>query len=56
MYDSRTGYVLYGPPPKPLDQIILQVRAGGEIWAVGKAAGGNQNASAGIRTNSGGSN
>ena len=56
MYDSRTGYVLYGPPPKPLDQIILQVRAGGEIWAVGKAAGGNQNASTGIRTNSGGSN
>jgi Rieske Fe-S protein len=56
VYDSRTGYVVYGPPPKPLDQIILQVRAGGEIWAVGKALGGNQNASAGVRTNLGGSN
>lgn len=55
VYDSRTGYVVYGPPPKPLDQIILQVRAGGEIWAVGKAPGGNQNASAGVRTNLGGS-
>jgi Rieske Fe-S protein len=56
VYDSRTGYVVYGPPPRPLDQIILQVRAGGEIWAVGKAAGDNQNASAGRETNSGGSN
>lgn len=56
VYDSRTGYVVYGPPPKPLDQIILQVRAGGEIWAVGKSLGGNQNASAGVRTNLGGSN
>ena len=56
VYDSRTGYVVYGPPPRPLDQIILQVRAGGEIWAVGRASGGNQNASAGLRTNSGGSN
>jgi Rieske Fe-S protein len=38
-YDSRTGYVIYGPPPRPLDQIILQVRAGGEVWAVGKTIG-----------------
>ena len=36
IYDSRTGYVIYGPPPKPLDQILLQMRAGGELWAVGK--------------------
>lgn len=55
VYDSRTGYVIYGPPPKPLDQIILQVRAGSEIWAVGKAVGGNQNASAGVPTKLGGS-
>jgi Rieske Fe-S protein len=55
-YDARTGYVVYGPPPRPLDQIILQVRAGGQIWAVGKALGGNEAASAGVRTNSGGSN
>jgi Rieske Fe-S protein len=38
-YDSRTGYVVYGPPPRPLDQIILQVRAGGDVWAVGKTIG-----------------
>jgi len=44
VYDSRNGYVMYGPPPRPLDQIILQVRAGGEVWAVGKSIGGNSNA------------
>lgn len=36
-YDSQTGYVVYGPPPRPLDQIVLQVRAGGEVWAVGRS-------------------
>ena len=35
-YNARTGYVIYGPPPRPLDQIMLQMRAGGELWAVGK--------------------
>lgn len=44
IYDSRNGYVMVGPPPKPLDQIILQVRAGGEVWAVGKRPGGDFNA------------
>ena len=44
VYDSRNGYVVLGPPPKPLDQIILQVRAGGEVWAVGKRLGGDFNA------------
>ncbi len=38
-YDLRTGYVIYGPPPRPLDQIVLQMRAGGEVWAVGKTFG-----------------
>lgn len=42
-YDSRTGYVVYGPPLRPLDQIVLQVRAGGEVWAVGRAIGGDNN-------------
>jgi Rieske Fe-S protein len=41
IYDSRTGYVVYGPPPRPLDQIVLQMRAGGEVWAVGRTAGSN---------------
>jgi Rieske Fe-S protein len=40
-YDVRTGYVIYGPPPRPLDQIVLRMRAGGEVWAVGKSAGSN---------------
>ena len=44
VYDSRNGYVMYGPPPKPLDQIVLQVRGGGEVWAVGKRMGGDFNA------------
>jgi Rieske Fe-S protein len=44
VYDTRTGYVMYGPPPRPLDQIVLQVRAGGEVWAVGKRPGGDPNA------------
>lgn len=44
VYDARTGYVIYGPPPKPLDQIVLQVRGGGELWAVGRRSGGDLNA------------
>jgi Rieske Fe-S protein len=44
IYDARTGYVVYGPPPRPLDQIVLQMRAGGEVWAVGRRAGGDLNA------------
>ena len=44
IYDSRNGYVMIGPPPKPLDQIVLQVRGGGEVWAVGKRPGGDFNA------------
>lgn len=35
-YDSKTGAVLYGPPTKSLDPIMLQLRAGGEVWAMGK--------------------
>lgn len=42
-YDAQTGSVLYGPPPRPLDQIILQMRAGGEVWAVGRTVGSNDN-------------
>ena len=43
-YDARTGYVMYGPPVRPLDQIVLQVRAGGEVWAVGRTIGNSDNA------------
>ncbi len=37
-YDPRTGYVMYGPPPQPLEQIMLQMRRGSEVWAVGKTS------------------
>jgi Rieske Fe-S protein len=35
-YDSQTGFVLHGPPTQPLDQIVIQMRAGGSVWAVGR--------------------
>lgn len=35
-YDARMGNVMLGPPQRPLDEITLQVRAGGQLWAVGK--------------------
>jgi nitrite reductase/ring-hydroxylating ferredoxin subunit len=43
-YDARTGYVMFGPPPRPLDHIILQLRAGGEVWAIGRSLSGDLNA------------
>ena len=36
-FDAATGNVLYGPPPRPLDSIDLEMR-NGELWAVGKRA------------------
>jgi Rieske Fe-S protein len=39
-FDVKTGNVLYGPPPRPLDRIELEVRANGELWAIGRKAGG----------------
>ena len=40
-YDARMGNVLLGPPRRPLDEIVLEMRAGGQIWAVGKSLGTN---------------
>ena len=40
-FDGRVGHVMFGPPKRPLDEIVLQVRAGGLIWAVGKSFGRN---------------
>lgn len=40
-FETRMGNVVYGPPKKPLDQIVLQARSGGQIWAVGKSIGTN---------------
>ena len=36
-FDVATGNVLYGPPPRPLDVIEIEMR-GGEVWAVGRKA------------------
>jgi len=38
-FDARLGYVMFGPPRRPLDEIILQMRAGGQLWATGKVFG-----------------
>ncbi|HJQ32044.1 MAG TPA: Rieske (2Fe-2S) protein [Pyrinomonadaceae bacterium] len=40
-FDVRTGNVLYGPPPRTLDEIVLEQR-GAEVWAVGRKAGGHE--------------
>ena len=40
-FDTRVGYVVFGPPKRPLDQIVLQMRAGGQVWAIGKIIGKN---------------
>ena len=42
-FDVQTGDVLYGPPPRPLDQIVLE-RRGAEVWAVGRKASGGEHA------------
>jgi len=34
-YDVKSGFVLAGPPKRPLDEIMLQLR-GGQVWAVGR--------------------
>lgn len=38
-FDARMGFVMFGPPRRPLDEIILEVRAGGCLWATGKRVG-----------------
>lgn len=40
-YDARLGHVMFGPPRRPLDEIVLQVRSGGYVWAIGKSFGRN---------------
>lgn len=37
-FDAKTGNVLYGPPPRPLDPIKLELSADGQVWAVGREA------------------
>lgn len=43
-FDARTGNVLYGPPPRPLDRVEIEVRPNGEVWAVNLIKGGGGHA------------
>jgi Rieske Fe-S protein len=43
-FDVKTGNVLYGPPPRPLDRIEIERREGGEVWAINRKAGETKNA------------
>jgi nitrite reductase/ring-hydroxylating ferredoxin subunit len=36
-FDAATGKVLYGPPPRPLDLIEIEMRDG-TVWAIGRKA------------------
>jgi hypothetical protein len=40
-FDARMGHVVFGLPRTPLDEIVLQIRAGGQVWAVAKSFGSN---------------
>jgi len=40
-FDGRMGQVMFGPPRRALDEIVLQVRAGGQLWAIGRSFGRN---------------
>lgn len=42
-FSVETGNVLYGPPPRPLDRIILKAGEDGEIWAIGRTMSGGEN-------------
>lgn len=43
-FDVKTGKVLYGPPPRPLDRIEIERRADGEVLAIARKAQGGENA------------
>lgn len=42
-FDAATGNVLYGPPPRPLDVIEVEMRDGG-VWAIGRKPAGDEHA------------
>ena len=43
-FDAATGNVLYGPPPRPLDPIDVEIREG-QVWAIGRRAATDEHAS-----------
>lgn len=42
-FDAATGNVLYGPPPRPLDVIEIELRDG-QVWAVSRKAASDEHA------------
>ena len=40
-FSATTGEVLYGPPPRPLDKIGVEVH-NGTVWAAGREVRGNE--------------
>lgn len=40
-FSAETGEVLYGPPPRPLNRIVLEEK-NGEVWAIGVITGGTE--------------
>jgi Rieske Fe-S protein len=40
-FDAKTGNVLGGPPPRPLDRIEVEVRDR-EVWAIARKAGSHE--------------
>lgn len=42
-FDVATGNVLYGPPPRALDAIEVEIREG-QVWAIGRKPSGGQHA------------
>ena len=43
-FDAATGNVLFGPPPRPLDTVKVEMR-GGQVWAIGRKASAGEHAS-----------
>jgi len=42
-FDAATGSVLYGPPPRPLDAIEVEMH-NGQVWAIGRKASADDHA------------
>jgi len=42
-FDAATGNVLYGPPPRALDNIEIEIRDG-QVWAIGRKPSGGEHA------------
>ncbi len=40
-FSAETGNVLYGPPPRPLDEVEIEVK-NGEVFAVGRRVRGHE--------------